>query len=471
MNKSDNGIGLFSLVGIIISAIIGAGIFNLMKEMANTASVGVTMIGWLIAGIGMGALAMCMENLNNKRPDLDAGIFSYAQAGFGDYMGFNSVWGYWISVIIGNVAFGTLMFSALSYFFPIFGDGQNVASIIGASIMLWLIHFMILRGLNSATLLNTVVMVAKLVPIVIFLICIVIAFNKDIFLHDFWGTVSQNFEFGEVFSQLKGTMLVTVWVFIGIEGAVIFSGRAKKRSDVGKATILGFVAVTAIYTFVTVLSYGVLSQQELQRLPNPAMAYVLEHVIGKPGAIIVNLGVIISIFGAWIANTLLAEEIAFQAGKRELFPKVFIKENSAGMPVTSTVITNVIIQILLLSFLVTSEAYSLLSQLSSATILLPYTCVALYQMKLIFQDKSTKFLSKNMIVGLIATIYMLWLVYASGIMYVVLTILTLGPGAILYVYVQRKGGKKVFKSYETGIFILIMGLFCYGLYMLPTFIQ
>ena len=471
MNKSDNGIGLFSLVGIIISAIIGAGIFNLMKEMANTASVGVTMIGWLIAGIGMGALAMCMENLNNKRPDLDAGIFSYAQAGFGDYMGFNSVWGYWISVIIGNVAFGTLMFSALSYFFPIFGDGQNVASIIGASIMLWLIHFMILRGLNSATLLNTVVMVAKLVPIVIFLICIVIAFNKDIFLHDFWGTVSQNFEFSEVFSQLKGTMLVTVWVFIGIEGAVIFSGRAKKRSDVGKATILGFVAVTAIYTFVTVLSYGVLSQQELQRLPNPAMAYVLEHVIGKPGAIIVNLGVIISIFGAWIANTLLAEEIAFQAGKRELFPKVFTKENSAGMPVTSTVITNVIIQILLLSFLVTSEAYSLLSQLSSATILLPYTCVALFQMKLIFQDKSTKFLSKNMIVGLIATIYMLWLVYASGIMYIVLTILTLGPGAILYVYVQRKGSKKVFKSYETGIFILIMGLFCYGLYMLPTFIQ
>ena len=176
MNKSDNGIGLFSLVGIIISAIIGAGIFNLMKEMANTASVGVTMIGWLIAGIGMGALAMCMENLNNKRPDLDAGIFSYAQAGFGDYMGFNSVWGYWISVIIGNVAFGTLMFSALSYFFPIFGDGQNVASIIGASIMLWLIHFMILRGLNSATLLNTVVMVAKLVPIVIFLICFSFSF-------------------------------------------------------------------------------------------------------------------------------------------------------------------------------------------------------------------------------------------------------------------------------------------------------
>ena len=136
MEKSENKLGLLPLIGIIVSAIIGAGIFNLMKEMANTASVGVTMIGWVIAGLGMGCLAFCMENLNTKRPDLDSGVFSYAQEGFGDYIGFNSVWGYWVSVIIGNVAFGTLLFSALGYFFPIFENGQNLASIIGASIVL-----------------------------------------------------------------------------------------------------------------------------------------------------------------------------------------------------------------------------------------------------------------------------------------------------------------------------------------------
>ncbi|MBP2100417.1 basic amino acid/polyamine antiporter [Enterococcus rivorum] len=467
MDNSERKIGLLSLVGIIISAIVGAGIFNLMKEMASTASAGITIIGWIIAGIGMGSLAFCMENLNRKRPDLDSGIFSYAQEGFGNYIGFNSVWGYWISVIIGNVAFGTLLFSALGYFFPIFGDGQNVASIIGASIVLWLLHFMIIRGLDKATLLNTAVMIAKMIPIIIFIVCVIGAFNKDIFLNDFWGKVSDPNQYTNVFEQLKGTVLVTVWVFIGIEGAVVFSSRAKKRSDVGKATLLGFAAVTLIYATVTVFSYGVMSQQELKSLPNPAMAYVLEKIIGKPGAVIVNLGVIISIFGAWIANTLLAEEVAYQAGIKRLFPKIFTKENENSMPINSIIITNLIVQVLLLTFLVTNEAYSLLSKLSSSTILLPYTCVALFQMKLNLKSKE-KALSKNMVVGIIATIYMLWLVYASGMMYVVLTILALCPGTIMYIYVKKKNSEKVFKPYEQVIFAFVILLFLYGIVKFPV---
>lgn len=468
MDQKENKIGLFSLIAIIISAIIGAGIFNLMKEMANTASVGVTIIGWIIAGIGMGSLAFCMENLNNKKPELNSGIFSYAQDGFGDYIGFNSVWGYWISVIIGNVAFGTLLFSALGYFFPVFGNGQNIPSIIGASIILWGIHLMVSSGLDKAALLNTLVMIAKLIPILVFIVCIIFGFNKQLFFQDFWGT--QLFEKGNgasIWEQLKGTMLVTVWVFIGIEGAVVFSERAKKRSDVGKATLLGFGAVTLIYALVTVLSYGVLSQEKLKALPNPAMAYVLEAVIGKPGAILVNLGVIIAIFGAWIANTLLAEEVAFQAGKNKLFPNFFKKENKNKMPIHAIVITNLIVQLLLLSFLITDQAYSLLSKLSSATILLPYTCVAIYQLKISFAQKEKK-LSKNIIVGVLATVYMAWLIYTSGVFYIILTILALAPGTLLFIYVKKKAKQQVFTKYEWIILGLVILLFLYGIIHLPT---
>ncbi|MFC3634411.1 amino acid permease [Enterococcus rivorum] len=222
-----------------------------------------------------------------------------------------------------------------------------------------------------------------------------------------------------------------------------------------------------IYATVTVFSYGVMSQQELKSLPNPAMAYVLEKIIGKPGAVIVNLGVIISIFGAWIANTLLAEEVAYQAGIKRLFPKIFTKENENSMPINSIIITNLIVQVLLLTFLVTNEAYSLLSKLSSSTILLPYTCVALFQMKLNLKSKE-KALSKNMVVGIIATIYMLWLVYASGMMYVVLTILALCPGTIMYIYVKKKNSEKVFKPYEQVIFAFVILLFLYGIVKFPV---
>ena len=220
--------------------------------------------------------------------------------------------------------------------------------------------------------------------------------------------------------------------------------------------------MTLIYVIVTVFSFGILSQAELRSLPNPAMAYVLEAVLGKTGAIIVNTGVIISIFGAWIANTLLAEEVAYQAGKSTLFPKIFIKENKNAIPINSLIITNVIVQVLLLSFLITNEAYSLLSKLSSATILLPYTCVALFQLKINKENKE-KYLSKNMIVGVIATIYMFWLIYASGIIYVILTILALSPGTLLYLYVKKKNKEVVFKRHEWVLFGIVILLFIYGL--------
>lgn len=470
MSKEQNKIGTFRLAGIIISAIVGAGIFNLMKEMASTASAGVNILGWIVAGIGIGSLALCMVNLSQVRPDLNAGIFSYAKEGFGDYLGFNSVWGYWISVIIGNVAFGTLLFSALGYFFPVFGNGQNIASIIGASVVLWIMHVMIVSGLDKATLLNTIVLIAKLVPITIFIVIVIAAFNKGIFIHDFWGLNSRHPM--SILAQLKGTMLSTMWVFIGVEGAVVFSGRAKHKKDVGKATIIGFTTVALIYAAVTIFSYGIMSRAQLAKLPNPAMAYVLEAVIGKPGAIIINIGVIITVFGAWIANTLLAEEVAFQAGKQGLFPKYFAKENKHHMPGHSMLITDILVQILLLSFLITSQAYSFLSQLSSAAVLLSYTLVALFQVKETYltRGKYRQTFGKNMFIGILTTIYMFWMIYASGTSYILLTILTLIPGTIIYAYVRHNDNKQIFTKYEWLIFAIFMILFVIALIKLPQLI-
>ena len=80
-------------------------------------------------------LSLSFNNLLLKKPELN-GIFSYAEEGFGKFGGFISGWGYWLSAWLGNVAFATMLMSTLSYFFPIFGNGQNIASIIGASILL-----------------------------------------------------------------------------------------------------------------------------------------------------------------------------------------------------------------------------------------------------------------------------------------------------------------------------------------------
>jgi arginine:ornithine antiporter/lysine permease len=142
---------------------IGGGVFNLPKDMSSGAGSGAIILGWVVTGIGMLMLAFVYQNLAVRKPQLNAGPYAYARAGFGDFIGFNSAWGYWISAFLGNVAYAVAIFSALSYFVPAFGSGNNVISVIGASICLWLVHTLVLKGVQGAALINVVTTIAKLV--------------------------------------------------------------------------------------------------------------------------------------------------------------------------------------------------------------------------------------------------------------------------------------------------------------------
>jgi arginine:ornithine antiporter/lysine permease len=128
---SDKKLGLFSLVALVIGSMIGAGVFSLPSDIARSAGPGAIALGWLITGIGMIALALTYQALANRKPELDGGIYSYAKAGFGDFIGFNSAWGYWLSAWLGNVAFLVLLFEAIAYFFPVFEN--KTMAVLGAS--------------------------------------------------------------------------------------------------------------------------------------------------------------------------------------------------------------------------------------------------------------------------------------------------------------------------------------------------
>ncbi|MEG2504176.1 MAG: amino acid permease, partial [Carnobacterium sp.] len=128
--KTQQKVGFLPLMTIVIGSAIGAGIFNLSKDMALGAAPGAVLISWGIVGVGIIALALCFQNLSDKRPELDSGIFQYAEDGFGKFAGFVSAWGYWLSIWLGNVAFATMLMSSLGFFFPIFKGGQNIPSII-----------------------------------------------------------------------------------------------------------------------------------------------------------------------------------------------------------------------------------------------------------------------------------------------------------------------------------------------------
>lgn len=78
-------------------------------------------------------------------------------------------------------------------------------------------------------------------------------------------------------------MLITLWVFIGVEGAVVVSARARNKRDVGRATLLAVLAALGVYLLVTLLSLGVVARPELAEMRNPSMAGLMVKMLGPGG--------------------------------------------------------------------------------------------------------------------------------------------------------------------------------------------
>ncbi|PIA71767.1 arginine-ornithine antiporter [Pseudomonas sediminis] len=469
MSDSTQKLRLGALIALVVGSMVGGGIFSLPQNIAASASAGATLIGWLITGVGMLTLAFVFQTLANRKPELDGGVYAYAKAGFGDYMGFSSAWGYWISAWIGNVSYMVLLFSTLGYFFPVFGEGNTLPAVICASVLLWLLHFLVLRGIKEAAFINTVTTIAKMLPLALFIVIAAIAFKLDVFTADFWGR--GNTELGSVMDQVRNMMLVTVWVFIGIEGASIFSARAEKRSDVGKATVIGFVGVLLLLVLVNILSQGIMAQAELAGLKNPSMAGVLEQVVGPWGAQLISIGLIVSLAGALLSWTLLCAEILFASARDHTMPAFLRKENANHVPANALWLSNGLIQLFLIITLFSASTYLSLLYLATSMILVPYFWSSAYAVLLAVRGETYANAAgernKDLLIAAISTLYAVWLVYAAGVQYLLLSALLYAPGAILFAKAKRELGQPIFTGVEKLIFVAVLigaAIAAYGLY-------
>jgi len=461
-------LGLSLLVALVVGSAIGSGIFGLPQNMAAGAGAGAILISWAITGIGMLMLAFVYQMLALRKPELDNGVYAYARALSGEYVGFNSAWGYWISAWIGNVGYLVAAFGALGYFYPAFGTGNSLTAIIGASVVVWIVHALVLRGIQGAAVLNAVVTIAKVAPLLLFIVIVIMAFQIDTFTLNFWGDP----KLGSVLNQIKSTMLVTVWVFIGIEGASVYSARARKREDVGRATVIGFLVTLLLLMAVSLLSLGIFAQPDLAVLKNPSMAGVLEKAVGTWGAVLIYIGLIISVGGGFLAWTLLAAESLFTPASGGVMPTWLARQNDKGVPANAMWLTNGMVQIFLIVTLFSEASYLALISLSTAMILLPYLFSAIYGLSLAWRGKgkqsagTNKFGRGDTPIAALAVIYCLWLLYAAGLKYLLLSALLYAPGAILYLVAKKQRAEQPFTGREWVILTFLVLLAAMASYLL-----
>lgn len=443
MEEKKKGIGLIGLIGMVISSCIGSGVFAITGQLAGVASPGAVLIAWLIVGVGFLALAFSLNNLTEKRSDLH-GIFSYADAGWGPLAGFISGWGYWLSAWLGNVAFATMMMSTIGYFYPAFLPGNTIPCIIIASIVMWALTYLVIRGVESAAFLNAIVMVCKVAAIAVTLIFGIFLFNAGIFTADFWGNVYDNAvaagqygpdaaPLGGVGTQIFNCMIIMMWCFVGIEGASVVSSRAARKTDVGKATLIGFICLMLIYVGASVLPYGYMSSTEVAALDYPALVYVFSSMAPGWGGPFISIAIIISILGSWLSFTILPAETTSEMADYKLLPASWGKLNSHNAPSMSLLIVGACTQAFLIVLLFSADAYDFAFSMCTVAIVITWAFAAAYQAKWGVQNK-------NMVqaaIGFVAVAFQVIGVLFNGWSFLLLTCVGYIPGFFIYVKARK----------------------------------
>jgi arginine:ornithine antiporter / lysine permease len=447
------------LMAMVIGSMVGVGVFSLPQALGKYTGVVGSLISWTITGSGMLVLALIFQRLAWRKPELDVGVYTYARAGFGRYTGFLSAFGYWCASCLGNVAYLVLIKSALAIVVPSFGAGNTLSAIVSSSLMIWVFHFLILRGVKGSSIVNASMTVAKLLGLGLFAVLVLSSVRWQLFVGNLWTSPEPSA--AGLFAEVRKTMLGTVFVFLGVEGASVYSRHARERRDVGVATVLGFLCVLALMVIVTLLSYGVLPIEQLGKLKNPSLAGVLSAAVGGWGAVVVKLGLLLSVLGSYLAWTLLAAEILHAAGKSRTMPAFLGRENRNHVPVAALWMTSLVIQVFLIVTLFSKEAFTLAKEFTTSMNLIPYLLVAGYGLKLASSGESYAgqpwSRRIDFVLALAGCGYALFLVYAGGLHYLLMsTVLYAAATAWFYIAERRKGRRQVFSLLERGLFIVVL---------------
>lgn len=449
-------LSFFALFSLTFGSMMGSGVFDIPQNIANRAGAVAVILHWGIVAVGMIALAWSFVYISNKRPDIKSGIYGYAKFGFGDYVGFSSAWGYWLNALLGNASYLIYIFATLGNFFVMFGHGATagatIPAFIGESLLIWLVYALIVVGIKEASFVNVMITTVKLLALAVVIIVFIYGFKANIFKANI---STHDLHLGSMLEQIKSTMLVTVWDFLGIEAACIYAIHAKSMKDVGRATMLSVIVVLIIDTLISVLPFGVLTTSTVQALQTPSTAGVMAEVIGHVSSNVIRFAVLICVAGALLAWQMLATNILFLSASDKTMPRFLAKVNKKDVPANALLLSSLTLQLFIVCAYFSGAVYINMIQIATSLVLVPYLLAALYAFKLIITER--KIFYYELIKGSIAVTYGVWLIYAGGLKYLAISSLMYFVGVFVFAKARREEGQPIFvNKAEKLMFIIVV---------------
>jgi basic amino acid/polyamine antiporter, APA family len=425
-------IGIYISTSLVVGAMIGSGIFLLPASMAKLGSI--SLLGWLISGLGALLIAIVFSRLSKLVP-LTGGPYIYPKEGFGDFVGFLSGWGYWLSILLTNASIALVFTGYFLVFIPRWA-GSSIALVIVPITAIWLLTWLNSLGVKSGGFIQLTTTILKVIPLIIVTIAGFFFFESKHFI-PFNASGSSDLV------AIGASITLTLFAFLGVETATIPAGNIKNPEvTIPRATIIGTVITIIIYLMSSVSIMGILPQEQLAASSAP-FAEAAELMWGINGKYLIGFGALISTFGALNCWILLQGFMPMAMAEDNLLPPVFKKKSKSGFPVVGLVISSIIVTIVVVANSSTGlvAMFTLLILVTTFLTLISYLFSSLSEVLILIKHKPKgweKRILRAFVLSLPAFAFSVIAVYGAGTEIVFYGFLILILGMPFYVWSKIK---------------------------------
>ncbi len=428
---TTKGLTLWPATALVTGTIIGAGIFTQPSWLAQYGPI--SLLGFAVTAFGSVMLALTFASLARRTPDV-GGPYAFSRQGFGDFVGFQSAWTYWIGAWVGVGAIASSMVVYLGVLIPAVTENKLVSILLAVGAIA-LLTFLNTNGVVTGGIVSLILTILKVVPLLLIGTLGFIAFNAGN-LGPFNATGLPPLE------VITTVMAYTLFSFIGVEAATIPAGDVHEPDKtIPRATLIGTLAAAAVYLLSTTAVFGAVEHKQLAS-SDAAFAVAAQNMFGSWAGNAVAVVAVVSCLGAMNGLLLLSGQIPMAAEFDGLAPKAFGKLNIHHAPGTGLIISGALAAFVLWFQLSggagLGEAVATLVLVSAVATMVSYAFSAAAEIKWLVLDKGkipVAHLARKMTVAILALTFTIMAFYGGGHEEVYWLWMLIVLGVPIYIYI------------------------------------
>jgi len=405
MNDKKGKLGLFMLIALVTGNMVGSGAFLLPSDLARIGSIG--LLSLVVTIVGALSLAFVFAKMSLLIPRT-GGPYVYAKAGFGEYLGFQTAYYYWIAVLVGNAAIVVAAIGYLDVIIPILHS--PVAKSVAIIAIIWSLTIVNIIGVRFAGFVQIVTTILKFAPLLLIGCFGWWYFHPEYLVGHFNVTPNSNYH------AFSSAIVITLWLFVGVESASVPANAVyNPQRNIPLATVCGTGLAAVVYLLSSVAMFGMLPNEVLANSTSP-FAAATEVILGNWGKLFVAFGSLIACLGALNGWILIAAQIPMAGAQDNIFHKIFAKCGRSGTPVVGLIITSTIISGLILAstYLSLIDQFNFLIVVATVASVIAYFYTAVAEVIVIPKKPLSRKNLFHVLVAIIAAFYSFFVILCAS---------------------------------------------------------